>query len=127
MEKTKKPSVSSQLMRLAGSHKRRYLLSIILSVLGVACGLVPYFCAAKLIIGLLEGGKDFAFYGMWCGIAAAGFLLKSLLTIVSTNVSHTATFHALLDTRKQLVAKFSRMPMGTLLTNIINLNNGNSR
>lgn len=115
MEKTKKPSVSSQLMRLAGSHKRRYLLAIILSVLGVACGLVPYFCAAKLIIGLLEGGKDFAFYGMWCGIAAAGFLLKSLLTIVSTNVSHTATFHALLDTRKQLVAKFSRMPMGTLL------------
>ena len=33
----------------------------------------------------------------------------------STSVSHTATFLALRDIRKQIVDKLSRMPMGTLL------------
>lgn len=115
MEKTKKPSVWAQLIRLAGKQKRRYLLSVIFSVLGVACGLVPYFCAARIIIELLEARKDFVFYSMWCAIAAVGFILKSFFTIVSTNISHTATYHALKDTRKQLIMKFSQMPMGTLL------------
>ena len=45
--------------------------------------------------------------------------LASLITIplgiLSTSVSHTATFHALRDVRKQIVDKLNRMPMGTLL------------
>lgn len=111
----KKQSTGAKLLRLAGRYKGNYILSIIFSVLGVAAGLLPYFAAAQMLVELIAGGRDFGFYGMWCGIAAGGFLLKSIFTTVSTNISHSATFKALRDVRKQLTSKFSRMPMGTLL------------
>lgn len=102
-------------MRFAGLYKGRYVLSICLSVLGVASGLVPYYAAAQILIGLIGTERNFSFYIFWGIIAVVGYLAKSTFAILSTSISHTATFLALRDIRKQIVDKFSRMPMGTLL------------
>lgn len=103
------------MLRFAGPYKGRYALSICLSVLGVASGLVPYYAAAQMLIGLIGTERSFSFYIFWGTVAAVGYLAKSTFAILSTSVSHTATFLALRDIRKQIVDKFSRMPMGTLL------------
>ena len=108
-------STASSLLRFAGPYKGRYALSICLSVLGVASGLVPYYAAAQMLIGLIGTERSFSFYIFWGTVAAVGYLAKSTFAILSTSVSHTATFLALRDIRKQIVDKFSRMPMGTLL------------
>ena len=115
MENKNEQSTASSLLRFAGPYKGRYALSICLSVLGVASGLVPYYAAAQMLIGLIGTERSFSFYIFWGTVAAVGYLAKSTFAILSTSVSHTATFLALRDIRKQIVEKFSRMPMGTLL------------
>ena len=55
------PSPVKRLWELAGAHRRAYTLSIILAILGVACGMVPYFAIAYICLlytscrGLSEG------------------------------------------------------------------------
>lgn len=115
MKNKNEQSTASSLLRFAGPYKGRYVLSICLSVLGVASGLVPYYAAAQILIGLIGTERNFSFYIFWGIIAVVGYLAKSTFAILSTSISHTATFLALRDIRKQIVDKFSRMPMGTLL------------
>ena len=115
MKNKNEQSTASSLLRFAGLYKGRYVLSICLSVLGVASGLVPYYAAAQILIGLIGTERNFSFYIFWGIIAVVGYLAKSTFAILSTSISHTATFLALRDIRKQIVDKFSRMPMGTLL------------
>ena len=115
MENKNEQSTASSLLRFAGPYKGRYVLSICLSVLGVASGLVPYYAAAQMLIGLIGTEQNFSFYILWGIVAGVGYLAKSTFAILSTSISHTATFLALRDIRKQIVDKFSRMPMGTLL------------
>ena len=115
MKNKNEQSTASSLLRFAGPYKGRYVLSICLSVLGVASGLVPYYAAAQILIWLIGTERNFSFYIFWGIIAVVGYLAKSTFAILSTSISHTATFLALRDIRKQIVDKFSRMPMGTLL------------
>lgn len=115
MKNKNEQSTASSLLRFAGPYKGRYVLSICLSVLGVASGLVPYYAAAQMLIGLIGTERNFSFYIFWGIIAVVGYLAKSTFAILSTSISHTATFLALRDIRKQIIDKFSRMPMGTLL------------
>ncbi len=115
MENKKEQSTASSLLRFADPYKGKYVLSVCLSILGVASGLVPYYAAAQMLIGLIGNEPDFSYYLMWGAVAAIGYVAKSCFSILSTSVSHTATFYVLRDIRKQIVAKLSRMPMGPLL------------
>lgn len=96
-------------------YQLKFNLSIILAILGVTSGLVPYFAVARMLVELLSGQTDFSFYLMWCAVAAAGYILRVIFANWSTSVSHQATYHVLRDMRKALVSKLSRLPMGTLL------------
>lgn len=115
MDKQKSENPMSRLMGLAGEQKKKYIAAIILAVLGVAAGIVPYFAVARMLIALMDGGHELSFYAMCCLIAAAGYLLKVVFSIWSTSVSHTATFEVLKEIRKQLLSKLSRLPMGVIL------------
>lgn len=113
-EKTDQNTISN-LLRFAAPYKSEYIISVFLSVFGVASGLVPYFAVAKILVGLIQGEKQFNFYLIWCLIGAIGYFIKSCLVVTSTSISHKATFSVLKDIRKQMVEKLSRMPMGNLL------------
>ena len=107
MENKIEQNAASNLLRFAAPYKGRYVFSICLSVLGVASGLVPYYAAAQMLIGLIGTERNFSFYILWGIIAVAGYLAKSTFAILSTSISHTATFLVLRDIRKQIVDKFS--------------------
>lgn len=115
MEKQKKPSPFAKLWEWAKPYHSRFVLSVVLSTLGVACSMVPYFCIASIIRMLLEGNMELTPLLIWCGIAAVGYLGKIVFGTASTTISHTATFYTLRDIRKMLVAKLSRVPMGTIM------------
>lgn len=115
MEKTKKESPVSVLLRFARPYQARYVSSVLLAVLGVVAGIIPYFAAARMIVGLLGGERALSFYLLWLAIAAAGYIGRALFSNWSTTISHTAAFGTLRDIRKKLVSKLSRMPMGALL------------
>ncbi|SHN70545.1 ABC transporter ATP-binding protein [Desulfitobacterium chlororespirans] len=115
MEHTQAPSPLARLAEFAGPHKGKYLASVILAVIGVAAGLVPYFAVAQMIIELIGGGREPGFYLSWCAVAAAGFIFKSVCMNVSTTFSHRATFAVISEVRFRLTSKLTRVPMGYLL------------
>lgn len=115
MDKRKLENPLSRLMGLVGKQKKKYALSIVLAILGVAAGIIPYFAVARMLITLIGSTKEISFFAAYCLMAAAGYLLKVLFSIWSTSVSHTATFEVLKEIRKKLLSKLSRLPMGVIL------------
>lgn len=115
MEDYEKQSSASILMEWGKKYQSQFILSIFFAVIGVAGGIVPYFCAAQMVGGLLEGNNDFHFYVTWCGTALAGYLVKIIFSCTSTSISHKATYRSLKDLRIRLIKKLTRLPMGTIL------------
>ena len=93
----------------------KFIGSIILAVLGVACQMVPYFCVAHIVTLMLSGERDFFRYIVACVIALCGYLGKVIFSNLSTTISHTATYYTLRDLRENITAKLARVPMGTIL------------
>ena len=102
-------------MSFAAAHKGFYISSVIFAVIGVACGMGPYYAVSKLIIGLISGTREISFFMSWCGIAAAFFVGKVLFHNISTSLSHKATFSVISDIRFRIASKLERTPLGYVL------------
>lgn len=104
------------MMQYASGYKSKYACSVVLAVLSVVSGMVPYFAVAKMVSAMIEHqDKDISFFVMWCAAAAIGYILKGVFNGISTSVSHTATYLTMKDIRQKLIAKLTCMPMGTIL------------
>ena len=111
-------SMTSPLSRLADfaqPHKRQYVASVVFAIVGVAAGFIPYFAVARMIVNLIEGNRELAFYLNWCGVAALGFAVRVICMNVSTHISHKATFAVMSEVRYRLAGKLTRVPMGYLM------------
>ena len=106
---------AAKLWGWAAPYHGSFIGSVVLAILGVACGMIPYFSVSAIIRLLLMGTANLSVSLMWCSIALAGYLCKVLFSSLSTLISHTATYHTLRDMRKALTAKLARVPMGTVL------------
>lgn len=109
------PSPVKRLWELTGTHRRAYMLSIILAILSVACGMIPYFAIAYIMLCLIDGVTALNTYALWCGVILLGFTLKLFFSTLSTTVSHTATFQTLKEVRIKIADKLSRVPMGYIM------------
>ena len=108
----------SPLLRLweLGSDCHSGLLRAILSAfIGVLCGMISYFAAAQILIGLIQGERDTGFYLTWCIATLAGYLLRAILYALALSMSHRATFSILKNIRERLLAKLPKMPLGTVV------------
>ncbi|MGC4019643.1 MAG: ABC transporter ATP-binding protein [Muricomes sp.] len=117
MEEQKKQKKSSMntLWGWGKLYHGKFIFSIVLAVLGVACQMIPYFCVAQIVSMLFEGEQSFSSYLLFCGIAFGGYLGKVVFSNVSTLVSHTAAYLTLRDIRERIVQKLSKVSMGTVL------------
>ena len=93
----------------------KLITAVILAVLGVACGMAPYFAEAKIIVLLFAGEKVFLAYLPWLLTAFGGFLLRTVLYNGALGISHRATFSILKTIREKLLAKLPRLPLGTVM------------
>lgn len=113
--KKKNGKSPNTLMAFAAYCKGKYIFSVIIAILGVACGMIPYYAVSRLIIGLVEGISELSYYLTWCGIAAVGFFGKTLFHHISTTFSHLATFAVISEIRCRLTKKLERTPLGYVL------------
>lgn len=104
-----------RIWQIAKPEHGRLLLSVVLAMLGVLSGIIPYVSAAKIISGIIAGNKEWKYYVVYVLAAFIGFVLKSLLYAKGLSVSHKATFALLGEIRKQIFAKLPRMPLGTII------------
>ncbi|MCW6123154.1 ABC transporter ATP-binding protein [Clostridium sporogenes] len=110
----KKESPLKRIWILAKSEHKRLKFAIVLAILGVTSGFIPYFCAGKIIIMLLNGTTEMNSYIPWLILALVGSIGKVLLTTFSTSQSHIATFAVLAEIRNKCLRKLSNLSMGTL-------------
>ena len=112
--KTKQNPVAV-ILGLAKECRGKFITSVILAVLGVVAGVIPFMMGAKVIVALMQGNKDMRYYTVLCLISLISYICKAVFANLSTSISHEATFETLKSIRKKMIAKLSRMPMGHLL------------
>ena len=115
MKEEKKESPIGVLWGWGKPYHGKFIGSIILAVLGVACQMVPYFCVAHIVTLMLSGEQDFSSYMTACIVTLCGYLGKVVFANLSTVISHTATYYTLRDLRENITEKLARVPMGTIL------------
>ena len=115
MKEEKKDSPIGTLWGWGKPYHGKFIGSIILAVLGVACQMVPYFCVAHIVTLMLSGEQDFSSYMTACIVTLCGYLGKVVFANLSTVISHTATYYTLRDLRENITEKLARVPMGTIL------------
>nr|WP_243243806.1 ABC transporter ATP-binding protein [Ruminococcus sp. D54t1_190329_F1] len=115
MKEEKKESPISVLWGWGKAYHGKFIGSIILAVLGVACQMVPYFCVAHIVTMMLSGEQNYSCYVTAGIIALCRYFGKVLFSCLSTTISHTATYYTLRDLRENITEKLARVPMGTIL------------
>ena len=110
-----KKSLLSWIFTFAGEKKPMYWASVFFAVLCVACALAPYVIIADIVRKLLEGVRDWNVYLREAGITAAFWVGNAVFHMISTTLSHVATFNLLANIRKKLCDKLARVPLGAVL------------
>lgn len=96
-------------------HQSGFLLSMLLAILSVASGVVPYFAVARVVNLLIDGEKNFSVYLTWGAIILIAYLMKSVFHGFSTRCSHETTFHVLSELRQMVADKLTHVSMGYLI------------
>ena len=109
-----KQSPVQRIWELGAEEHGRLITAVVLAVVGVVCGMVPYFAAAKIITLLLAGETALAAYTPWLLAALIGYLARTVLYNSALSTSHKATFNILKTIRQMLLAKLPKMPLGTV-------------
>lgn len=111
----KEQSPVGRIWELGEQEHGKLITAVILAVIGVICGMAPYFAVAKIIVLLLAGEKAVAAYLPWLLTALIGFLIRTVLYNSALSISHKATFSILKTIREKLLAKLPRLPLGTVM------------
>ena len=92
-----------------------YVFSIIFAVLSVACAIMPYLMIAQIVRQLLNGIRELDLYIKESAVVAAFWAGNVIFHMISTSLSHIATFNVLGNIRKSLCDKLARLPLGSVL------------
>lgn len=109
---TKKQGFLSCLLSYAEKSKSKLILSVILSVLSITAGLIPYYCFYRIICLFLTGAVDaegILFWSLW---ALAAYVGKVVCFGLSTTASHYAAYHILEGLRNRVAERFYHAPLG---------------
>ncbi len=112
----KKESTFGWLLQQVGHNKGAFVLSVILALVSVLCGLVPYYITTDIIAKLLSGVKKVDVYAKMALWMIGFYALKCIFHQLSTVLSHKTTFGVLADIRKKCTDKLAKMPLGAVLT-----------
>ena len=102
------------LFAYARGEKRRMYLSVVLSVLSVAVGLLPFYCMYRLICLFTAGTATAAGVVHWCLLALLCYAGKILLFSLSTGVSHAMAYTILESLRLRLADRLLHAPLGNV-------------
>lgn len=114
MKKKKKGTVA-WVMEFAGMNRKSYIGSVIMAILSVTAGFLPYLFIANMVRALIDGNRDMHYYLIQCAYMALCWLINRVFHAISTIMSHRATFGVLAEIRRRLTKKLSRMPLGDVL------------
>ena len=110
--KNEKKSWIRVLFAYAAGEKRRMYVSVVLSVLSVSAGLLPFYCMYRLICLFTAGTATAESAVLWCLLSLAAYAAKILLFSLSTGISHAMAYTILESLRLRLADRFLHAPLG---------------
>ncbi len=113
-EKQQKSGWFSCLMGYAGGCRGKLWASVILSVISIISGLVPYFCFYKILEAFISNTAGLHILLMWSLIALAAYAVKVLFFGLSTGLSHNAAYNILEQLRLRVADRFMHAPLGNV-------------
>ena len=113
METSRKSWIGA-LFAYAGGEKRRLAVSVVLSVLSVTLGLVPFVCMYRLLCLFADGTVTAAGIVTWCLLSLAAYAAKIALFTLSTGTSHAMAYTILEGLRLRLADRFLHAPLGNV-------------
>ena len=102
------------LFAYARGEKKRMYLSVVLSVLSVAVGLLPFYCMYRLICLFTAGTATAPGVVHWCLLALLCYAGKILLLSLSTGGSHAMAYTILESLRLRLADRLLHAPLGNV-------------
>ena len=118
-QKNAKQGWFSCLLEYGSDSKGRLTGSVVLSVISVVSGIVPYYCLYRVIDGFMTGGLTGNTIMIQCGIALAAYLVKVVFFSFSTGLSHYAAYHILEGLRLRVADRFLHAPLGEVTAHSI--------
>ncbi len=112
--RSEKKSWTNALFAYAAGEKKKLLLSVILSVLSVTLGLVPFYCMYEMICLFADDTVTAAAIVKWCLLALAAYAVKILTFSLSTGTSHSMAYTILEGLRLRLADRFLHAPLGNV-------------
>ena len=112
--KKEKKSWLKTVFAYAGNEKAKTVISVVLSVVSVAAGLIPFYCAYKVICLFVDGAAVVGAVLPWCGIALGAYVLKIVAFSLSSGISHNMAYNVLAGLRLRLADRFLHAPLGNV-------------
>lgn len=101
-------------MNVIKNHFSQILAAVLLAMIGVGCGVLPYFAMARIVTQLAAANTTLAAYRGPIGMILLGLLGSVVFHELSTILSHNLAFRVIEDMRKTLAEKLSRLSMGEI-------------
>lgn len=111
---SEKKNFMNALFAYAKGEKKKMILSVILSVLSVTLGLVPFYCMFRMICLFVAGTVTMTAIATWCLLAFLAYALKILTFTLSTGTSHSMAYAILEGLRLRLADRFLHAPLGNV-------------
>ena len=113
-EERKRGGWFSCLMGYSGGCKEKLWASVILSVISIVSGLIPYYSVYKIIEAFIAGTAGFSLLLTWSLIALLAYAVKVLFFGLSTGLSHNAAYNILEQLRLRVADRFMHAPLGNV-------------
>lgn len=100
------------LLSFAAPCRGKMAGSVVLAILSVAGGFVPYLGVYQIIRLFLERQADWDGIVFWCGVCLAGYAVKVAGYALSTMLAHVSTYTILEGLRLQVADRLMGAPLG---------------
>ena len=107
------------LLSYAKGSGTKLVMSVILSVISLVSGIVPYFCVYKMLDAYMTNGLDKEKVIFWGGLALGMYFIKVLAFGLSTGISHHVAFNVLEGMRLKVADVFMKAPLGEVYAHSI--------
>ena len=107
-EKKKRKNWFRTLLSYADGREYRMWLSVILSIVSIVSGLIPFYCVYRMVEAYITGTLENAVIIFWGAIGALAYTVKVVCFGFSTGLSH----YVLEGLRLKIAESFLKAPLG---------------
>lgn len=96
----------------ASDSKGKIILSVIMAIIGVFCGIIPYWATYKLLVLFINQEASLHLVTYYSLIGISAYFIRYLCHGVSTTLSHQSAYKTLENIRRKLSEKLLNISMG---------------